>query len=58
MADSEAAPAVFKKPARKQANMRKRKVEVDADADTGADETGEASGGTRCTDTACASPNA
>ena len=44
MAD-DAAPVVFKKPARK-ANMRKRKVEVDANVDAG--EAGEASGGTRC----------
>ena len=43
MAD-DAAPVVFKKPARK-ANMRKRKVEAD-DADAG--EAGEASGGPRC----------
>ena len=40
----DAAPVVFKKPARK-ANMRKRKVEAD-DADAG--EAGQASGGTRC----------
>jgi len=44
MAD-DAAPAVFKKPARK-ANMRKRKVQADADVDAG--EAGEASGGPRC----------
>ena len=44
MGDDDAAPVVFKKPARK-ANMRKRKVEAD-DADAG--EAGEASGGPRC----------
>eukprot|EP00964_Phaeocystis_antarctica_P039738 scaffold22727_cov58-Phaeocystis_antarctica.AAC.8 len=47
MAD-DAAPAVFKKPARK-ANMRKRKVEVDADAPR-EEEAAEASGGPRCAD--------